>query len=118
MPMKRGQSVVKSRSRVLIVDDELFFREAIGDTLVTAGFQIGLAEDGQSALSSADDESYGVMVLDVTPDAIALSAEIPGQPWQTAGTDGIFTAANQVYFVNLSPKGLVEQTFQIDRLAQ
>jgi CheY-like chemotaxis protein len=32
---------------------------------VTAGFQIGLAEDGQSALSSADDESYGVVVLDV-----------------------------------------------------
>lgn len=65
MPMKWGQSMLESRSRVLIVDDELFFREAIGEILTTAGFQIGLAADGQSALSSADDESYGVVVLDV-----------------------------------------------------
>ena len=60
----------------------------------------------------------GVMVLDVTSDTIALVANISGPSWQTAGTDGIFTAANQVYFVNLSPKRLVERTFQIDRLAQ
>jgi DNA-binding response OmpR family regulator len=57
--------MMESRSRVLIVDDELFFREAIGEILSTAGFQIGLAEDGQSALLSADDESYGAVVLDV-----------------------------------------------------
>ena len=56
----------------------------------------------------------GVMVLELTTDDIALSAEIAGLPWQTVGTDGIFTVADQVYFVNLSPAGLVERTFQIE----
>jgi hypothetical protein len=53
------------------------------------------------------------MVLAVTPDAIALSAEIAGQPWQNTGADGIFTAANQVYFVNLSSRGLVGRTSRL-----
>ncbi|NOZ40597.1 MAG: hypothetical protein GXP24_10270 [Planctomycetes bacterium] len=56
----------------------------------------------------------GVMVLELTTDDIALSAEIAGLPWQTAGTDGIFTAEDDVYFVNLSPTGLIERTFQIE----
>ncbi len=56
----------------------------------------------------------GVMVLEITSSGIALGASIPGLPWQTAGTDGIFTAEDEVYFVNLSPAGLVERTFSIE----
>ncbi len=56
----------------------------------------------------------GVMVLEIVPNAIELGAEIAGRSWYTSGTDGIFTAEDHVYFVNLSPKGLVERTFQID----
>jgi two-component system response regulator FixJ len=71
--------MIESRDRVLIVDDELFFREAIGEILVEAGFRIGLAEDGQSALSSVEDQSYGAVVLDVRLpdiDGIAVLARI------------------------------------------
>lgn len=56
----------------------------------------------------------GIMVLDVSTDSIALHSEQDGPAWYTAGTDGIFTADDQVYFVNLSPDGLLERTFRVE----
>ncbi|MFV2069002.1 MAG: hypothetical protein ACC645_18705, partial [Pirellulales bacterium] len=38
---------------------------------------------------------------------------IDGYRWQTMGTDGIFTGANEVYFASLSTGGLVEKTFTL-----
>jgi CheY-like chemotaxis protein/putative methionine-R-sulfoxide reductase with GAF domain len=63
--MEGGYEMSDMRSRVLIVDDELFFREAIGEILTEAGFQTGLAEDGRSALALADAPDFGAVVLDV-----------------------------------------------------
>jgi CheY-like chemotaxis protein len=57
--------MAESRGRVLIVDDEVFFREAIDEILSAAGFQTCMAEDGQSALEKVADASIGVVVLDV-----------------------------------------------------
>lgn len=55
----------------------------------------------------------GVMLLNVTPETITLTSEVAGPRWQTAGTDGIFTDSEHVYFVNLTPDGLVERTFRL-----
>ena len=52
-------------ARVLIVDDELFFREAISDVLGAEGFQCVLAETGEDALEQITDPSLGVVVLDI-----------------------------------------------------
>ncbi len=52
-------------SRVLIVDDEIFFLEAIDEILTEAGFETVRAVDGESALEQASDASIGVVVLDV-----------------------------------------------------
>jgi len=57
--------MAESRGRVLIVDDEVFFREAIEEILSGAGFESEMAEDGQSALERVTDPSIGVVVLDV-----------------------------------------------------
>ncbi|MEE8164284.1 MAG: response regulator [Myxococcota bacterium] len=57
--------MAESRGHVLIVDDEVFFREAIDEILSAAGFQTGMAEDGKSALEKVADPSIGVVVLDV-----------------------------------------------------
>jgi DNA-binding response OmpR family regulator/putative methionine-R-sulfoxide reductase with GAF domain len=54
-----------SSSDVLIVDDEVFFLEAIDEILSTAGFRTVRAEDGGSALEAATDPAIGVVVLDV-----------------------------------------------------
>jgi FixJ family two-component response regulator len=54
-----------SKSFVLIVDDELFFREAIGEILMEAGFETRLAVDGRSALATIDSPELGAVVLDV-----------------------------------------------------
>ncbi len=55
----------QARSRVLIVDDEIFFLEAIDEILTDSGFETLRAEDGESAFEMAADPSIGVVVLDV-----------------------------------------------------
>jgi FixJ family two-component response regulator/putative methionine-R-sulfoxide reductase with GAF domain len=54
-----------SNARVLVVDDERFFREAIEEILVGRGFQCELCEDGESALERVLDDEIGVAVLDI-----------------------------------------------------
>ncbi len=52
-------------ARILVVDDERFFREAIRDALATAGLSVELAADGAEALSKLEDLALGVMILDL-----------------------------------------------------
>jgi len=57
--------MAEASSRVLIVDDEVFFLEAIDEILSAAGFDTVRAEDGESALAAVADPTIGVVVLDV-----------------------------------------------------
>jgi CheY-like chemotaxis protein len=52
-------------ARILVVDDERFFREAIRDALAPAGFAVELAATGQEALDKLADPGLGVVVLDL-----------------------------------------------------
>jgi CheY-like chemotaxis protein len=52
-------------ARILVVDDERFFREAIRDALAPAGLAVELAATGEEALERLADPSLGVMVLDL-----------------------------------------------------
>ncbi len=54
-----------SQARVLVVDDERFFREAITDVLSGAGVECVLAASGEEALEQAQEPSVGVVVLDL-----------------------------------------------------
>jgi DNA-binding response OmpR family regulator len=51
--------------RILVVDDERFFREAIQEVLSNAGLECILAADGSEALETAEEPSIGAVVLDV-----------------------------------------------------
>lgn len=53
------------QARVLVVDDERFFREAIQDVLSAAGLECLLASTGEEALEVADDPTLGAVVLDL-----------------------------------------------------
>jgi len=55
----------EQRTRVLVVDDELFFREAIRDVLSDEPVEVIDAADGESALELARDTAIGVAVLDI-----------------------------------------------------
>ena len=54
-----------ARSRVLIVDDEIFFLEAIDEILTEGGFETVRAYNGETAIERAADPAIGVVVLDV-----------------------------------------------------
>ena len=51
--------------RVLVVDDERFFREAISETLNAAGIESDKVSNGQEALKAIEDHRIGVVVLDI-----------------------------------------------------
>lgn len=55
----------QARSRVLIVDDEIFFLEAIDEILREAGYETVRAANGKQALAELIDDLIGVVVLDV-----------------------------------------------------
>lgn len=52
-------------ARILVVDDERFFREAIREILSHEGYQSVEVGDGEQALARAADPSIGVVVLDI-----------------------------------------------------
>jgi CheY-like chemotaxis protein len=54
-----------SRARVLVVDDERFFREAIRELLEGEGYPVASAATAADALEAAADPSVGVVVLDI-----------------------------------------------------
>ena len=54
-----------SKTRVLIVDDERFFREAICEVLRSHGFESESCEDGETAVEYATHGDFGVVILDI-----------------------------------------------------
>lgn len=54
-----------SQARILVVDDERFFRETIREVLEPRGFDLVFASDGTSALEEGSDETLGVVILDL-----------------------------------------------------
>jgi DNA-binding NarL/FixJ family response regulator len=64
---------MKASTQVLVVDDERFFREAIRDVLERTEVEYVMATNGAEALEAAQDESIGVVILDIRlPDQSGL----------------------------------------------
>ena len=51
--------------KILIADDERKLRETMRDYLVSKGFQIVLASDGEEALTAAFAQVFDLIILDV-----------------------------------------------------
>lgn len=60
-----------SRETILVVDDERPVRELVGDVLRLQGYQVLTAEDGPSALRTADSHSGPI-------DLVVVDVVIPG----------------------------------------
>ena len=60
---------VVTGGRILVVDDDVFVRETVGQVLSREGYTVDYAEDGSSALRK---------VYDTRPDAILLDLMMPG----------------------------------------
>lgn len=51
--------------KILIADDEIKIRETLRDYLTAKGFSVTLSQDGESAVYSAECESFDLIILDV-----------------------------------------------------
>ena len=65
--------------RLLLVDDEIGIRVPLADSLRVAGFDVEIAEDGESALEMAPEGGFDLIVLDVIlpgKDGVAVCQEL------------------------------------------
>ena len=60
-----GGIVTDAKPRILVVDDERFFREAITEVLSAHDYPCVVCEDGEGALKLIDSENFAVAVLDI-----------------------------------------------------
>lgn len=58
---------IPANKRILLVDDELIIREAIGETLSWLGFSVSIAESGDEAVKmfQSSPQSYDLVILDM-----------------------------------------------------
>ena len=64
---------------LLLVDDEVGIRVPLADSLRVAGFEVSIAEDGESALEIAPEGGFDLIVLDVIlpgKDGVAVCQEL------------------------------------------
>jgi len=50
---------------ILVVDDEAVVRESLRDWLIDDGYQVEIAEDGESALKAIAQQDFGVAIVDL-----------------------------------------------------
>ncbi len=70
---------MSDRPHLLIVDDELLIRDLLYDYFSARDFEITVAENGQSALSLINEESFDTVILDIKMpdmDGLQLTKEI------------------------------------------
>ncbi|MBD3298541.1 MAG: response regulator [candidate division Zixibacteria bacterium] len=70
---------MSERPHLLIVDDELLIRDLLYDYFSARDFEITVAENGQSALSLINEESFDTVILDIKMpdmDGLQLTEEI------------------------------------------
>ena len=84
-----------SKSTVLVVEDDVSLREALGDTLELAGYQVKTAADAVSTMTAMNDKGVGYFVLDTTTQdqgrirpAIAGRSRERGTPPRSPGGAG------------------------------
>jgi two-component system, NtrC family, response regulator HydG len=57
--------LLMSPKKILIVDDDDFMRETVGDVLFEKGYEIALAESGETAIQKYKEYQYDVILLDL-----------------------------------------------------
>ncbi len=84
-------------ARILVVDDEPFTSQAIGQALQKQGYQVVLAGDGQEALSQLGATDFELIVCDISMphmDGIELCKLVRSDP-RTAAIPFLFLSAYQ-----------------------
>jgi NADPH-dependent glutamate synthase beta subunit-like oxidoreductase/CheY-like chemotaxis protein/NAD-dependent dihydropyrimidine dehydrogenase PreA subunit len=56
---------LKKMKPILVVDDEAIMRESLRDWLADDGYQVEIAEDGDTALKAIDKQDFGVAIVDL-----------------------------------------------------
>lgn len=66
-----GHNTAQTAARILVVDDSPTFRRAIGGMLMRAGYHVETAQSGEEAFARCFEESFDVVVSDITMGALS-----------------------------------------------
>lgn len=109
--------------RVLIVDDEVDFVEALAERLTTRGVNVDTAASGRAALTMVDEKRYDMVVLDLAMPGLdgieTLRAMRDKHPdLQVILLTGRATVQKSVEAIKLGALDLLEKPAQIDALME
>jgi len=65
MSIKGGKSKVGITKKVLVVDDEKGIRFLLSEILLSQGFEVSLAKDGQESLAKLEEDHFDLVVTDI-----------------------------------------------------
>ncbi len=103
-----------------MVDDDADWRSFLADSLQELGYEPSEAEDGQQALSKLDDETYGVVLLDLSMPG--MSGEDVAKQIPNDGPRVVFLTGRPVHEVSAAlmqgahyylPKGATKQQLSL-----
>jgi two-component system alkaline phosphatase synthesis response regulator PhoP len=65
MAIYRRKGKVMSKKKILLVDDDPYFLEAVQEVVEAAGYEVDVACDGEEALEKVARDDFDLIVLDV-----------------------------------------------------
>lgn len=76
-----GEHTLSKQHTILVIDDNEWIRTTLKDLLATSGYQVDIADNGETGLSKVKSKHYGVVLSDVQMpkiDGIELLKQIKG----------------------------------------
>ena len=60
-----GEHTLSKRHTILVIDDNEWIRTTLKDLLATSGYQVDIADNGETGLSKVKSKHYDVVLSDV-----------------------------------------------------
>lgn len=116
---------ISANKKILLVDDELIIREAIGETLSWLGFSVSIAESGNEAVKmlQSSPQSYDLVILDMImpglsgKDCIMLMKELRRDIKILIST-GFSEEMDQSSLLQMGVSGILVKPFESAQLTQ
>ncbi len=110
--------IARRQRKILFVDDEKDWREAVTASLSAAGFEVVTASDGSEAMAQGTDPTLGLMIVDedLAGESGRMLArflrhnnpDVPAMLYTTAALDAETVQENRIADQSL-PKGSLEE---------
>jgi PAS domain S-box-containing protein len=101
-----SQPPAQPKGRVLVVDDSRFVRGYVADLLTAAGYEVGQADDGKTALRRLETERYDVIVTDLNMPTLDGFAVLETVKLRELGSEVVILTGSHAKDINAAVRAL------------